>query len=126
MDLAFVVLVFNGALLIVNEVDPFGASAFMATETTRADFDSTVPDIPDISAGGTEGSESFLRRGATSAGAFLGALANTIFTGSHINQIMVTAFNLPLPISVRVLLDAISGFIYAGAMYQIFLRFRTE
>lgn len=128
MDLAFIVLVFNGSLSVINEINPFGVGAaeFMNTTTTATELNATIPQIPGMVEGETEGSLSFLRRGLTGASSFVGALANSILLGSHIEQIMQTAFSLPIPDTLRTLLDAICMFIYAGAMYQIFLRFKTE
>lgn len=129
LDLAFAMLILNGCLLVVNGLAPMGENAptIQATE-----FDDLIVDIDIPKDSEDEGSESFLRKALTAmfgneeSGGFFGALKNTIFMGELVNDMMSGYLNLELPLGIRLLLDAMSSFIYSLGMIQLFMRFKAE
>lgn len=128
-DLAFMMVVFHGSLLIAGSIDIFGDASYdTAIEFNR---DTWTPNTEIPSTAGEEGSFSFMRRGLTmvfgsgSIG-FLDSLSDVIFLGSTLRDTLHQATSLILPGAVVTMLNGLSGFIYSLAAIQLFLRFKAE
>lgn len=127
-DVAFIMIVLHGSLLITENIDVFGNPEYEAQEFNR---DTWAPNtnIPEIS--GDEGTESFMRRGLTmvfGSGTlgFFDSLSDVIFFGNTVRNILHQGTSLNLPNTVVTMLNGLSSFIYGLAAVQLFLRFKAE